>query len=49
MLKPLMEGGRCVASVKITETLHPADPRGMSKEFMKAKKAEIKGLIDKWT
>jgi len=49
MLKPLMEGEKCVASVKITETLHPADPRGMSKEFMKAKKAEIKGLIDKWT
>jgi Reverse transcriptase (RNA-dependent DNA polymerase) len=36
-------------SVGITECLHPSDPRGLSEEFIAAKKIEIKGLIDKGT
>jgi Reverse transcriptase (RNA-dependent DNA polymerase) len=35
--------------VNLTETLHPADPRATSSQFMDAKKREIKGLMNKNT
>jgi hypothetical protein len=49
MLKPFYSKQQRPIKVFLTETLHPADPRGMNEKFMAAKQKEIEGLISKNT